>query len=107
VEEVVVAKNKPVNATELNEVNGIIVYPNPISANGIVKVSFDNQPVGKYQLQLMDLAGKLIISQEVIVQNKLQIEELKLPPMLSGGTYLVKIFNEANRISSISKLVVQ
>ena len=107
VEEVVADKNKRVNPTELNEVNGIIVYPNPINANGIVKVSFDSQPVGRYQLQLLDLAGKLIISQEVNVQNKLQIEELKLPQMLSGGTYLVKVFSETNKVSSISKLVVQ
>ena len=98
---------KPVPTNEMKVVDGILVYPNPINTNGTVKVSFDSQPEGRYQVQLLDLSGKLISSQEVIVQNKLQVAELKLPSMISGGTYLVKVFNEVNRISSISKLVVQ
>jgi len=98
---------KVVPSNELKQVDGIMVYPNPASASSVVKVSFDSQPVGLYQVQLMDLSGKLISSQELIVQNKLQVAELKLPALISGSTYFVKIFNEANRISSISKLFVQ
>jgi hypothetical protein len=104
VENVVASKSSPV---EVKEVEGILVYPNPINANGIVKVSFDSQPEGSYQIQLLDLTGKLIISQEVIIQNKLQVAELKLPQLLSGGTYLVNVFSEVNKVSSMSKLIVQ
>jgi len=92
---------------ETAQVDGILVYPNPASTSSIVKISFDSQPQGRYQVQLFDLAGKMISTQEVNVQNRLQVAELKLPTALSGGTYFVKIFNEANRINSISKLIVQ
>ncbi len=100
----ITAKNNPL--AEEKEVNGITVYPNPVT-NGLVKLSFENQPAGTYQAQVFDLDGKLISAQEVNVQNKVQVAEIRLPGLVSKGTYIVKVFNEASRISSITKLVVQ
>jgi hypothetical protein len=97
---------KKIDPSEMKEVTGISVYPNPVTT-GIAKLSFEDQPAGRYQVQVFDLDGKQVISQEVIVQNKLQVAELKIPEVMSRGTYLVKIFNEANRITSTTKLVVQ
>jgi hypothetical protein len=39
----------------------ISVYPNPVT-NGLVRLQFANQPQGRYQIQLMDIAGKLVSS---------------------------------------------
>jgi len=106
----VVADNKTTKGevpVETQQVDGILVYPNPASASSFIKISFDSQPQGRYQIQLFDLSGKMISTQEVNLQNRLQVAELKLPQSLSGGTYFVKVFSEVNRISSISKLVVQ
>lgn len=104
IENNITAKNGPI--TELNDVKGITVFPNPVT-NGIVKLSFDNQPGGRYQVQVYDMEGKLVTAREVIVQNRLQTAELKLPELTGKGTYFVRIFNEASRISSLTKLVVQ
>jgi hypothetical protein len=46
--------------------NGISVYPNPVT-NGLVKVIFADQPVGKYSVELIDITGKLIQSKEINV----------------------------------------
>jgi len=84
----------------------ISVYPNPVS-NGLVKLSFDNQPAGKYQIHFLDISGKLIKAQEVNIDNKIQVEEFKLPDMIAKGNYLIKVFNEPNKVSIVNKLAVQ
>ena len=86
--------------------NGIAVYPNPVS-NGIVKLSFNDQPAGKYQVQFFDMSGKLMSEQEVNINNKVQIEEFKLPSMVGKGSYVLKISNPSSKVSSTTKLVVQ
>jgi hypothetical protein len=49
-----VTKKSPLQNAIIN--NGISVYPNPIT-NGLVKVSFADQPVGKYSVELIDITG--------------------------------------------------
>jgi hypothetical protein len=85
--------------------NSISVYPNPVT-DGAVKVSFNDLPAGKYQVQLLDLSGKLIRSQEVALNSKSQIENFTLPDV-AKGSYLIKVVSESNKVSATSKLVVQ
>jgi len=92
--------------TDLASSKTISVYPNPIT-DGVAKISFDNLPAGKYQLQVLDMNGKLVLSKEVTVRNKMQIEELRLPSIVGKGNYLVKVFSEANAVNTSAKLLVQ
>ena len=85
--------------------NNISVYPNPVTA-GAVKVSFNDLPAGKYQVQLLDLSGKLVRSQEVTLNSKSQIENFSLPEV-AKGSYLIKVVSESNKVAVTSKLVVQ
>jgi Secretion system C-terminal sorting domain len=98
------AKNTP--ADEVAAKNNIAVYPNPVT-NGVVRLSFDNQPAGRYQVQLLDLSGRLIVAKEVNIINKVQTEELRLPELSVKGNYLIKIFSETNKVSVTNKIVVQ
>jgi hypothetical protein len=86
--------------------NNITIYPNPVTS-GFVKVSFANQPTGRYHVDLLDVSGKLIQSKEVNVNGNMQVEEVRIPKTLSGGSYLLKVTNVANNISVTNKLVVQ
>jgi len=86
--------------------NGIAVYPNPVT-NGFVKVSFANQPAGRYHVDLIDIAGKLVQSREVNINGNMQVEEVRIPRTLSAGSYLLKITNAASNVSVTNKLVVQ
>jgi hypothetical protein len=108
VEEKVVVNetSKPSPLEETAAIKGISVYPNPVT-NGVVKLSFEDQAAGKYQVQFLDMSGRLISSREVNIANKLQIEEFRLPELNVSGTYLVKIFSELNKVSMVTKLVVQ
>jgi hypothetical protein len=85
--------------------NSIAVFPNP-ATYGNVKVSFNDLPAGKYQVQLLDLTGKLISSQEVTLNSKMQVSDFNIPEV-SKGSYLIKVVSEPNKVSVTSKLLVQ
>jgi hypothetical protein len=97
-------KKNPIQETIVN--SGISVYPNPVT-NSLVKISFEDQPAGKYKVQLFDMSGKMITSQEVTISNKAQIEEFRFPEAVTKGNYMIKVSNEANNISFNNKIVVQ
>ena len=97
-------RKNPIQETLVSK--GISVYPNPVT-NSFVKISFEDQPSGKYKVQLFDMSGKLITSQEVLVTNKAQVEEFRFPDAITKGNYMLKVSNEANNISFNNKIVVQ
>jgi hypothetical protein len=90
----------------LSQRNKISVYPNPVST-GLVKLSFDNQPQGKYDIQFTDISGKLISSQEVMINSKLQVQEFKLPGLISKGNYMIKVVDRSKNAISVNQLIVQ
>jgi hypothetical protein len=99
-------KEKDELITSLQKAN-IGVYPNPVSLGGVMKVSFADQPGGKYTMQFMDLSGKLISSRQVTVTNKMHIEPYELPEAMAKGNYLLKVVNDENKVIGINKIVVQ
>ena len=99
-----VTKKSPLQNSFEN--NGIDIYPNP-ATSGFVKVSFSNQPVGRYSLDLLDVTGKLIQTKEVNIRNNMQIEEVRIPKTLSAGSNLLKITGVTNSVSFTNKIVVQ
>ena len=98
------SRNAP--AEELLTKNGIAVYPNPV-INGVVNLSFNGQPAGKYEVQLLAMEGRLISSKEITIANDVQVESFKFPELSTAGSYLIKIFSQTNRIKITNKIVVQ
>jgi len=97
------AKNTP---EETIVKNGIAVYPNPVT-NGVVRLSFASLPAGRYQVQLLDLSGRLITSKEVNISSEAQVEEFKFPELSVKGNYLLKVSSEVNKVNVTNKIVVQ
>ncbi len=103
VEETVLAK-QPMQEESAGK-KGISVFPNPV-VNGTAKLSFTDQPAGKYQVQLLDLNGKTVMAKEVVIANKSQVVDLSLPDV-AKGSYLVRVTNETSDIYTVTKIVVQ
>jgi hypothetical protein len=99
------AESRKPLATETVTKNSISVYPNPVT-NGFVRLSFDNQPKGKYQVQFMDVSGKVISTREVTINNRVQVAEFQLPEVMASGNYLVKVTSTKNKVSIVNQLVV-
>ncbi|MEJ7627812.1 MAG: T9SS type A sorting domain-containing protein [Ferruginibacter sp.] len=86
--------------------NKMTVFPNPVT-NGVVNLSFKEYSSGRYEIQFMDLSGKLIQERAVYLNSKTQVQELKLPASLSKGNYLVKVVNEAGKVINVEKILLQ
>lgn len=100
----VAAKNAPQD--QLAEKNSISVFPNPVT-NGSVRLSFSGQAAGRYQVQLLDISGRLVGSKEVNVTGEGQLEELRFPELSVKGTYLVRVTNDILKVNETTKIVVQ
>ena len=85
--------------------NNIGVYPNPVT-QGFFNLSFSDQKPGRYQIQLLDIAGKIISTQQANITSKVQVEEFRLPKQVAAGNYLVKVMNEDGSYSNTNKLIV-
>jgi len=84
----------------------ITVYPNPVT-DRLVKLSFSNQPTGKYNVQILDLSGRMISSSDVVVSGKIQVMEIRLPASIAKGNYFIKVSGEDGRNNLTTKLAVQ
>ncbi|MGB8191448.1 MAG: T9SS type A sorting domain-containing protein, partial [Chitinophagaceae bacterium] len=70
--------------------DNISVYPNPVT-DGMFRMYFDNQPSGKYEVQLLDLTGRVVSAQTVNIGAKTQVEEMVVGSKLARGMYMVKV----------------
>ncbi len=86
--------------------NGITVFPNPVT-NGVVNLSFADQPAGRYQVQLLDMSGRLISAKEVNINSDAQIEKFNMPELSVKGNYLLRVSSELNKVNVTNKIVVQ
>jgi hypothetical protein len=98
-------KDKPVINSEVAK-NAISIFPNPV-ATGLVKISFGNQPRGKYNIQLVDISGKLVSEREVVVTSSLQVEEFRLPELVTKGSYMMRVTGISNQVNYTNKILVQ
>jgi hypothetical protein len=81
----------PVSTLEETDKLFVNIYPNPIDK--IVNVEFENY--GKYQLQLIDMSGKIIQNFEVNAQN-VQMNSASW----SAGVYRLNITNDKGQMSN-------
>lgn len=98
-------QRKPV--TQLTETEGTIsVYPNPVTT-GVTRVAFKDHAAGRYQVQVMDISGKMLSTQSITITGKMQVEELRLPQYIAKGNYMVKVVNQENKVVSVNPIIVQ
>lgn len=86
--------------------NAISVFPNPVR-EGFFKVSFADQKPGRYQIQLLDAAGKVVEMQQANINNKMQVEEFRLAKKVAAGNYLVRVTSDDGTYTNTNKLIVQ
>ena len=92
--------------SEVTTKTKISVYPNPV-INGRVKLLFEDQASGRYQVQFLDIGGRVIRTQSVNIDNKWQVQEFALPELNVKGNYLVRVVDTDNKVVFSNKLVVQ
>jgi hypothetical protein len=92
--------------TELTRQPAISVYPNPVTSYS-TRISLSDYPEGRYELQLVDLAGRQIKKESVQVNGRSQVVDFRLPNQLAKGSYFLRVINSANIDMNVEKLIVQ
>lgn len=83
----------------------ISVYPNPVRSKTF-KVSFDNKESGDYNIQLVDISGRIVSDRAVSVYRGAQVSEVRLTNNLTRGMYMVKVLNHENREVFTRKIIL-
>ena len=83
----------------------ISVYPNPVRTKTF-KVSFDNKEAGEYNIQLVDISGRIVSDKAVSVYRGPQVSEVRLNNNLTRGIYMVKVLNHENREVYTRKIIL-
>jgi hypothetical protein len=86
--------------------DNISVFPNPVT-DGSFRLYFDNQRQGRYEIQVVDLTGRVINSQIVNIGAKAQVEEMYVSKNLARGMYMVKVVDGSRKALFADKLLVQ
>ena len=84
----------------------ISIYPNPVRT-GLIKISFDKNIPGEYNVALTDLQGRLIENKTIYVKYSGQVENFKLSTKPVRGLYLVKVTDVLNQNIFSDKLVIE
>jgi hypothetical protein len=63
--------------------------------------------LGRYDIQLVDLTGRLLSTKTVTIANEGQVVEIDLRGSLANGTYLVKVLNYGKKTVFADKLIVE
>ncbi len=100
------AETLPLLTRNLISDKKISLYPNPVS-EGIFRVSFDNNELGKYEIQLLDLTGRVVVQKSVSVGNKGQVVEVELNKPVSKGTYFVKVLSNSKKAVYANKIIIE
>ena len=76
----------PDGITEMNEENRVNIYPNP--SEGIVAIVFKNQQVETSSVEVMDIAGRMVLSTSMQSQKSIDLSAY------GKGAYWIRISNE-------------
>ncbi len=95
-----------VNRTDVVRNSNVTVYPNPVT-EGSVRLYFNNQQAGRYRLQLVDLAGRVLNEQTINIVNRVQVEEMLLDQKFAKGVYMVKLVDGKRKALFANKILIQ
>jgi len=95
-----------VNRTDVVRNSNVTLYPNPVT-EGSVRLYFNNQQAGRYRLQLVDLAGRVLNEQTINIVNRVQVEEMLLDQKFAKGVYMVKLVDGKRKALFANKILIQ
>ncbi|MBC7904148.1 MAG: T9SS type A sorting domain-containing protein [Gemmatimonadaceae bacterium] len=84
----------------------VSLYPNPVT-DGTFRLSFDKKEIGRYQVQLLDLSGRLSFQKNLNIVSEKQVTEIQLPGKMAKGFYIVKVLDSGQKILFTDKIVVE
>ena len=73
--------------------SGLIVYSSAITRGGNVHYSLNDVKPGHYQIKIINSAGQVVYTRELIVQLNFIDDNITLPGNIGRGLYTLQVFN--------------
>ncbi|MDB5277548.1 MAG: hypothetical protein JWR61_2503, partial [Ferruginibacter sp.] len=84
-----------VKATMAAGTSGYSIYPNPVTTN-VINLVMTNQLAGKYQVQLTNAIGQVILVKDIQFQGGTGTQSLNTVSKLTAGVYQLEISGQDN-----------
>ena len=78
----------------------ITVYPNPVT-DGVIHLQLPGQPSGSYDVRLIDNAGQVISSKQILHTENINDETLLIDKRVAHGIYQLEVTPPDNKMISI------
>jgi hypothetical protein len=82
----------------------VSVFPNPVP-NRSFQVSFDKVAAGSHTLQVTTVSGTSVLSKVIDVNTK-SVAQINLPSSVRSGVYMIKVIDNAGKVTYSGKIVV-
>jgi hypothetical protein len=83
-----------------------ILVVNPVKDKGI-QIKFENQLPGKYNAQLFNDLGQLIINETILIQTNAELKTISLDKKVAMGAYQLTIRNAENKLMHTQTLLIE
>lgn len=89
-----------------NNLNFFKLYPNPIKSGATLNIEWRKNDVGNYKLELFNLAGQLIFSKEIWIDEEARLLNIQIP-QVAAGNYFLRMTGKTSRKSYTEKIIIQ
>lgn len=82
------------------------IYPNPVT-DGYFKMTFNNIDKGNYEVQLVDIVGRVVSKKSISVSSEGQVEQVDVKGVQAKGMYMVRLLNQSEKVVYSNKVMIQ
>ncbi|MEO5893720.1 MAG: carboxypeptidase-like regulatory domain-containing protein [Ferruginibacter sp.] len=87
--------------------DSIRVSPNPVMRGNTFNVTLKLKKPGNHTMQIIDLAGKVILQQSITASGKQFTGQITCENSWSAGVYILRIIGSGNQVTSTTRFVVE
>lgn len=77
------------------------VYPNP--SNGLIGIKFDNSVQGKFNIQIFNPQGQLVVQKDIVAAGEAPVQVANLPT----GVYWLRLTDKQTQTTSVAQILIK
>lgn len=77
------------------------VYPNP--SNGLIGIKFDNSVQGKFNIQIFNPQGQLVVQKDIVAAGESPVQVANLPT----GVYWLRLTDKQTQTISVAQILIK
>ncbi len=87
--------------------SAIKIYPNPMPRGEQFNLSLKIKQPGLFQIQITDVAGRIVLQKQLIAVTKEQVEKIDTDARWSNGSYYISLFDDKHQLVSKAGFIVR